>query len=163
MLRLTHCTQISRSELRAGDLVFRKNSKRTYHVGAVADDELNVIEAKGRGDGVVKRPLNASGKGYWNAYGRPKKLIKEIDAREKRPELKRMLKKKAILMRGEDVRKVQKELISREFSLGKKGADGAYGRLTEAAVRRFQSENGLKQDGIVGKNTAEKLGFIWKD
>ena len=66
-------------------------------------------------------------------------------------------------MRGEDVRLVQKELISRDYPLGKRGADGAYGRLTEAAVMRFQRENGLKQDGIVGKNTAERLGYIWKE
>ena len=30
-------------------------------------------------------------------------------------------------------------------------------------VKAFQKAKGLKQDGIVGKNTAEKLGFIWKD
>ena len=163
MLRLAHCVQIRRSELKPGDLVFRKNSKRTYHVGAVADEELNVIEAKGRDDGVVKRALNASGRSYWNAYGRPRKLREEIETQRSRPMLKRILKKRLILMRGEDVRLVQKELISRDYPLGKRGADGAYGRLTEAAVMRFQRENGLRQDGIVGKNTAEKLGYIWKE
>lgn len=32
-------------------------------------------------------------------------------------------------------------------------ADGKYGPLTQAAVRDFQSANGLKQDGIAGPNT----------
>lgn len=163
MLRVAYCTQISREELKPGDLVFRKNAKRTYHVGVVADERGNVIEARGRAYGVVKRALNASGKGYWNAYGRPKKLAQEIESQVKRETISRNLAKKAILMRGTDVKSVQEELISRGYSTGKRGADAAYGKETEAAVKRFQKDNGLKQDGIVGKNTAEKLGFIWKE
>ena len=37
------------------------------------------------------------------------------------------------------------------------GIDGIFGSGTEAAVKAFQRDNGLSADGIVGKNTFEKL------
>lgn len=78
------CQVLSRSELTKGDWVFRvyqtgKDKGKAYHIGYIVDDSLNVIEAKGRDDGVVKRNLNASGSGYWNAYGRPELFREEIE------------------------------------------------------------------------------------
>lgn len=37
------------------------------------------------------------------------------------------------------------------------GVDGVFGNGTLNAVKSFQSKNGLTQDGVVGKNTFEKL------
>ena len=37
------------------------------------------------------------------------------------------------------------------------GVDGIFGKGTASAVRKFQSDNDLSVDGIVGKNTFEKL------
>ena len=37
--------------------------------------------------------------------------------------------------------------------------DGIFGKITEEAVRAFQSEHGLKVDGIVGPATLAKLGI----
>ena len=37
---------------------------KAHHIGYIVDESLNVIEAKGRDDGVVKRSLNASESGY---------------------------------------------------------------------------------------------------
>lgn len=160
-LRKNYCDSIRRADLKPGDLVFRKNTLKTYHVGVVVDDKLNVIEAKGRDYGVVKRGLEDWGKAYWNAYARPKKLKAEIEQKN-REVLKRLLKKKTILMKGEDVKKVQQKLMSLGYSCGKDGADGKYGKNTVKAVKAFQKVSGLKTDGIVGENTAVALGFEYK-
>ena len=58
-----------RSALLPGDFVFRHNGLQIHHVGVYIGDGL-VIECKGRDDGVVERDINASGKSYWNRYGR---------------------------------------------------------------------------------------------
>ena len=54
--------------------------------------------------------------------------------------------------RGELVKQVQRALGLL--------ADGIYGRLTEEAVRDYQGENGLTQDGIVGPRTMASLMAI---
>lgn len=55
--------------------------------------------------------------------------------------------------KGEDVKKLQEQLIKLGYSLPNYGADGDFGNETDLAVRKFQAKNGLKVDGIVGKNT----------
>lgn len=59
------------------------------------------------------------------------------------------------LLRGPDVKAVQRRLDTQGFSPGP--VDGLYGRATEAAVREFQSNRGLKVDGIVGPRTWSAL------
>lgn len=67
------CKKIERSELRVGDFVFRHNGSRIHHVGYVVKilaGRPQIIEAMGRDAGVVCRDIDASGKTYWNRYGR---------------------------------------------------------------------------------------------
>ena len=160
----TYSDGIRRSELKPGDLVFRVDSSgRCYHVGVVVDYDINVIEARGRAYGVVKRALNASGSSYWNACGRPKKLKYEIEKNKKQVVFTRLLKEKLIRMRGEDVKLLQTTLINKGYSCGNDGADGIFGNNTDRAVRRFQADSKLAVDGIAGRNTITKLGLKWSE
>jgi len=56
-----------------------------------------------------------------------------------------------------NVKTFQEKLISKDYSLGKCGADGYFGNITLEAVVKFQKDNALAADGIVGVNTWSKL------
>ncbi len=56
---------------------------------------------------------------------------------------------------GEDVRKLQDALTQLGYNPG--AIDGIFGSQTQAAVRTFQRDKGLVQDGIVGPATAAAL------
>lgn len=57
--------------------------------------------------------------------------------------------------RGDEVKKLQQALNSTgSYSLT---VDGSYGPKTQAAVRNYQTKNGLKVDGIAGEQTLGKL------
>lgn len=58
---------------------------------------------------------------------------------------------------GSDVEKLQNALVGAGYDVGSTGADGVYGKNTEAAVKKYQQDNGLTVDGIAGKNTLGKL------
>jgi peptidoglycan hydrolase-like protein with peptidoglycan-binding domain len=57
------------------------------------------------------------------------------------------------------VRRVQRVLDRRGYDLGAPGVDGRFGPLTDAAVRRLQTDKGLAVDGIVGTHTRKALGL----
>ncbi|MDR0840647.1 MAG: C40 family peptidase [Christensenellaceae bacterium] len=67
---------LTRDALSPGDLVFRHDGQKIYHVGTYIGAG-QVVEAKGRDDGVVQRALDASGPSYWNRYGRLKLFASE--------------------------------------------------------------------------------------
>ena len=58
---------------------------------------------------------------------------------------------------GSEVTKIQQKLISWGYLSG--SADGIYGSKTEAAVKRFQQNNGLTPDGVAGPATLAKMGI----
>ena len=169
---MKECRAISREELKAGDWVFRvyRNGDKkgcAYHIGYVVSDDLQVIEAKGRDDGVVKRGIDASGSSYWNAYGRPKIFKAEIKKAETTEKTAgetdngggivievSMLKKGS---EGAQVKTVQRLLMAMGYSCGSCGADGEFGSGTLAAVKSFQKAKGLSVDGIVGSKTWNAL------
>lgn len=59
--------------------------------------------------------------------------------------------------KGPDVVEMQEKLLKCGEELPKYGADGSFGKETQKAVKSFQKKNGLKVDGICGKNTWAKL------
>lgn len=159
------CTPIDKSELRAGDLVFKWTDKdgdgfdvsEIYHVGAMIDD-THTIECIGRDSGVVE--LKYSSK--WKAWGRPKWFvdIKPVNPVEPEPVQPddpsiywRDLYVTSPYMRGEDVKFIQTSLINGGYSVGKSECDGIYGNDTKNAVLKFQSDSGLVQTGKVDEIT----------
>ena len=66
--------------------------------------------------------------------------------------LTRLLKKGKA---GEDVKELQR-------TLGGLTVDGIFGDKTKSKVKSFQKSKGLYSDGIVGKNTAHALGWLYK-
>lgn len=58
---------------------------------------------------------------------------------------------------GEEVSAVQSALKDKGYYDGK--VDGIYGTVTKNAVTKFQKDNGLKTDGIAGKQTLKALGI----
>ena len=59
--------------------------------------------------------------------------------------------------KGKSVRALQILLIGNGCSCGSYGADGDFGSATKAAVVKYQNQNGLEDDGVVGPKTWAKL------
>jgi len=58
---------------------------------------------------------------------------------------------------GATVKTIQRKL--KNWGYYKGSVDGIFGAKTKEAVKYFQRKNGLKVDGIVGKNTLKALGI----
>lgn len=117
--------------------VYRKKGNRMEHVGmhlgggVVVDCSVNV------------RSVGMSG---WTHYAIPVGLYseEEIPVTTVKPVLRKG-------SRGDNVRELQRLLNDLGYDCGV--ADGVFGAKTEAAVKAFQTDHGLKADGIVGRNT----------
>lgn len=59
--------------------------------------------------------------------------------------------------RGDYVKYAQKLLQDLKYNIGSSGVDGIFGAKTEAAVKAFQKDWGLTEDGVVGPATWERL------
>lgn len=142
------CTKVTKSSLKDGDLCFKVSDGKAHHVGIYYKGKI--IESKGRAYGVVANAISG-----WSAYGR----LNIAWEPEETFVLKRVLRKGD---KGEDVRWVQNALLQRRYRLPKYGADGDYGTETLKAVKQFQRDKGLKDDGAVGEKTITALGGRWK-
>lgn len=60
-------------------------------------------------------------------------------------------------MKGGDVKALQRMLFLGGYSIGHSGDDGVYGMCTENAVKNYQRDHKLTQDGIAGKETFTSL------
>ena len=143
------CSKLSKPT-EDGDLCFKISDGKAHHVGMYVGGKI--VEAKGRAYGVVSSSVSSS----WNAFGR---LNIKWDEEPKAFILTRVLRKGD---KGEDVRWVQNALLQRRYKLPKYGADGDFGTETLKAVKQFQRDKGLKDDGAVGEKTITALGGRWK-
>lgn len=62
--------------------------------------------------------------------------------------------------KGPYVKEAQEDLLKLGYDLGKYGADGDFGKATEAAVRQCQKDHGLVVDGIIGQMTWNVLTTV---
>ncbi|TGE36597.1 spore cortex-lytic enzyme [Desulfosporosinus fructosivorans] len=60
--------------------------------------------------------------------------------------------------KGPEVIELQKKLVQLGYVVGK--TDGKFGSKTEAAIRRFQKERGLRVDGLAGTQTVKELKLL---
>lgn len=125
-----------------------------YHDSKVGAKHIRE-NIKGYADAIARGALDVAGcvqssKPYQKPYA-------GTEPPTSRPVLSRVLKLTKPLMSGPDVRRLQKKL---GFNVN--GADGIFGKMTHEAVVQFQRKHGLLADGIVGKKTADALGWVWK-
>lgn len=88
----------------------------------------------------------------WTHFGVPACIDGDIPGPdpEYRPTLRRGDK-------GPYVTLAQTQLFTKGYDLGKCGIDGDFGKATEAAVKKFQTDSGLTADGIIGAATWKAL------
>ncbi|WP_411683095.1 N-acetylmuramoyl-L-alanine amidase [Clostridium thailandense] len=60
-------------------------------------------------------------------------------------------------LEDDNVKIVQSKLMEKEYDIGRCGADGYFGEKTLEAIEKFQADEGLMVDGVVGGNTWERL------
>ena len=113
------------------------------------------------GDGkMTVYPASASGKVLWNKGRRVAiPAMPDSAAPQPAPASKPKPKTDHILRRGakgEYVLELQKHLVA--LGYGPLVADGDFGKATEAAVKAFQQDHGLKADGWAGNRTQAAIG-----
>ena len=108
----------------------------------------NRLIGKYRGDERKGYSNNVPNGDFYSYFGIPKEV---------KFNLTRTLKKGC---KGDDVRLLQTKLNSLGYDCG--NADGDFGTKTDKAVKKFQKAKGLTQDGIVGKNSAHALGWLYQ-
>ena len=147
-----------------GAAVFIHNGRYVSHVGYLWKP---VVESKPSGDwwviewrgvmyGCVKTRLYARG---WNRWGWMTKYFNYDRAGSVPVPDVPELGHRTLAMgdSGDDVKVLQESLIALNYSCGKWGADGDFGKATRNAVIAFQTDAGLEADGVVGPLTVAAL------
>ena len=122
------CKPINKAGLRTGDMTFRHNGSKIFHVG-VYTGSGKVIECIGRDDGVIEHGIDAMGTGYWNRFGRFD-LFEEGDNT-----MAVVLQHTSPMMQGNDIKALQAALNGLGYDCGT--ADGKVGKRTMAGVEAF--------------------------
>jgi peptidoglycan hydrolase-like protein with peptidoglycan-binding domain len=136
---------------KVGDQIFFQQNGSLVHTGIVsAVTSTTVSTIEGNSSDQVKEHTYKRTDSYIAGYGHPK-YDEDSSA------------SKSYWQNGDTgdtVKEIQQKLISLGYSCGSAGADGEFGSSTEAAVKKFQSANGLESDGIVGALTLAALNKV---
>lgn len=100
--------------------------------------DILVTKTKGHTGIIVSGKARGANKQSANPYPVPQSSVRKGD-------------------KGDEVRWVQWELRESGYDLGKWGIDGDFGNTTYNKVVAFQNKYGLVPDGVVGKNTRDKM------
>lgn len=149
-------TEDLKKSLTPGTAVFTGDAKAHGHIGLYVGSG-KVIEAEGTQAGVVTSNLKA---GKWTYFGELKNVSLTASEAQEQPSAPTKEETPVTTLptlkrgsKGEYVTLLQTKLANKGYSVGACGIDGDFGSATLAAVKQFQKDNGLKVDGIVGKNT----------
>ena len=147
--------------LPAGALVFTGTDQKKPHVGVYTGDGM-VTEASGTKAGVIQSDLTASKWKYWGLLknvkyeftpgtsAEPAKPAQQTDTAKTPPTIRKGNK-------NIYVKQLQTDLDKLGYSLGICGIDGDFGTATEKAVKEFQRDHQLSQDGVAGPATWKAL------
>lgn len=127
-------------------MVFIEQNDRIVHIGWY-DGKGYVYEMKNSKANVRHDKLSARS---WTYYGIPEFVDYTPEEEDKVMIEMSVLRKGS---KGAEVKTAQRLLKALGYSIGLSGVDGDYGAKTETAVKKFQAKKGLKQDGIIGKDT----------
>ena len=117
-------------------LVFTQKDSTMSHTGICLGK--TAIHASGHNAGVIESPMPRS----FTHYAIPVGLYEKGEI----PMVDEYLIRRRD--KGEKVKTLQQGLIRLGYDLGPLGVDGDFGSKTEAAVRLFQSDNGLPVDAV---------------
>lgn len=147
-------------ELPLGALVFTGSTADNHpHIGTYTGDGW-VTEAAGTKEGCIKSKLSNK---KWTWWGLEKGVEYEFipgggtaPSTTPAPAPTPATKTPATIRKGNKgalVTQMQQMLDKLGYSLGICGVDGDYGTATEKAVKEFQRDHGLSQDGVCGPKT----------
>ena len=146
--RLLNGKRTDGQELKIATAIFTGvNDGDHNHVGIYVGDG-KVLEAGGCQKGVILTPITNS---KWKCWGEMKYVGYDGSGSSPAPSAATPTLRRGC--RNEYVSLLQTKLIMLGYDLGAYGADGDFGSKTLEAVKKFQSDCGLKADGIVGPLT----------
>ena len=131
------------------DQSYQPNNGFADHIGIVEYVEDGVIQTiEGNASGRVQRRTYSVGHGNIRGFARPKYGTNSATAKSKETvvtDIQTPLKKGSY---GNDVKKMQTMLIALGYDCAGYGADGDFGNGTEASLKLFQRQHGLKETGV---------------
>lgn len=123
------------------------------HVGVYVGNG-DVIEARGHAYGVVKTKLDSR---PWKWWGRHPDILYLSDETAEKTEATVALPVLKNKSKGNAVKSAQRLLRAEGYDVGEASTDGAFGRITEAAVKKYQQDRKLSVSGIIDEDTWNKL------